>query len=64
MAWPTTNDPRTEFATLRMTVTEAAEIDALAHARGVSRSEMLRQAAANEVERDRKARARQKNRKG
>lgn len=27
MAWPTTNDPRTEFVTVRFTVDEAADID-------------------------------------
>lgn len=30
MAWPTTDDPRTEFVTLRLTVSEAAELDAFA----------------------------------
>lgn len=29
MAWPTTDDPRTEFATVRFTRTEADDIDAL-----------------------------------
>lgn len=27
MGWPTTNDPRTEFVTVRFTVSEAADID-------------------------------------
>lgn len=27
MAWPTTNDPRTEFVTMRFTKDEAADID-------------------------------------
>ena len=27
MSWPTTNDPRTEFVTLRFTKSEAADID-------------------------------------
>jgi len=27
MAWPTTDDPRTEFVTVRFTVAEAADID-------------------------------------
>lgn len=26
MSWPTTNDPRTEFVTVRFTVAEAADI--------------------------------------
>lgn len=30
MAWPTTSNPRTEFVTLRLTVDEAAELDAMA----------------------------------
>lgn len=43
MAWPTTNDPRTEFVTIRLTKSEAADLDALAanHAGGV-RSKALR----------------------
>jgi Arc/MetJ-type ribon-helix-helix transcriptional regulator len=28
MAWPTTNDPRTEFVTLRLTVGEMGDVDA------------------------------------
>lgn len=27
MAWPTTDDPRTEFVTIRLTVDEAADVD-------------------------------------
>lgn len=61
MAWPTSKDPRTEFATLRMTATEAAAVDATAHSRGQSRSEFFRDAAANEIERDQKAQRRAAN---
>lgn len=50
MAWPTTDNPRTEFVTLRMTADEAAELDWLKATLGLaSRSEALRIAAGNEV---------------
>ena len=43
MAWPTTNDPRTEFITLRLTVSEAADVDAAVAAGGFkSRSAYVR----------------------
>lgn len=32
MAWPTTNDPRTEFVTLRLTKGEMADVDATVQA--------------------------------
>ena len=51
MAWPTTSDPKTEFATLRMTASEAADIDAAASADGVSRSAFLRACAEREITR-------------
>lgn len=35
MAWPTSKDPRTEFVTLRLTVNEAADLDALVASLGV-----------------------------
>jgi hypothetical protein len=44
MAWPTTSDPRTEFVTLRLTVSEAADLDAYAATRGLSRSSAVRDA--------------------
>lgn len=61
MAWPTTDDPRTRFATLRMTADEDDDLDWACRSRGVSRSEFLRTASANEIARERKAhKARQK----
>lgn len=44
MSWPTTSDPRTEFVTLRLTVAEAADLDAYAAARGLNRSAAVRDA--------------------
>lgn len=61
MAWPTTNNPRTEFVTLRLTADEAAELDAYASARGESRSVAVREAVARVIAADqRKARRAQK----
>lgn len=43
MSWPTTNDPRTEFVTMRFTVSEAADIDWLiGHMNAKSRSAAVR----------------------
>lgn len=45
MSWPTTDDPRTEFVTLRFTVGEAADLDWLKNQTGAkSRSEAVRNA--------------------
>lgn len=44
MAWPTTTDPRTEFVTLRLTVSEAADLDLYAGTRGMNRSKAVRDA--------------------
>lgn len=45
MAWPTTDNPRTEFVTLRLTADEAAELDWLRQAQGAKdRSSTLRDA--------------------
>ena len=49
MAWPTTSDPKTEFATLRMTPAEAADLDAFA---GGNRSAFVRLAVAEKIERE------------
>lgn len=49
MAWPTTKDPRTEFVTLRLTVSEAAELDLYADSRGLSRSAAVRDATARVI---------------
>lgn len=50
MAWPTTNNPRTEFVTLRLTADEAADLDVFANARGQSRSAAVRDAVARVIE--------------
>jgi hypothetical protein len=42
--WPTTNDPRTVFVTVRLTASEAADLDAHAAAGGMSRSQAVRDA--------------------
>lgn len=59
MSWPTTNDPRTEFVTVRFTVAEAADIDWL---RGItnakSRSAAVRGAVDRVVAAERKRAAR------
>lgn len=61
MAWPTTNDPRTEFVTVRFTATEMADIDWLTgHVNAKNRSAAVRGAVDRVVaaERKRDARAR------
>lgn len=42
MAWKTTSDPKTEFVTIRFTVSEAGELDTAALAAGMSRSKYVR----------------------
>lgn len=64
MAWPTTSDPKTEFATLRMTASEAADIDKAARAAGLSRSAFLRMCAERELDRLKKAGSRAGRKKG
>jgi hypothetical protein len=49
MAWPTTTDPRTEFVTLRLTVSEAADLDLYADTRGMSRSAAVRDATSRVI---------------
>lgn len=49
MAWPTTNNPRTEFVTLRLTKDEAADLDALRAATGQTRSQAVRAAVERAV---------------
>lgn len=52
MAWPTTNDPKTEFVTLRLTVGEAAELDNAALRAGMKRSAYVREAVEERIARD------------
>lgn len=55
MSWPTTNDPRTEFATVRFTVSEAADIDWLVgHTNVKSRSAAIRNAVDRVIASERK----------
>lgn len=42
MTWPTTSDPKTEFATLRMTKGEANDLDTYAARAGMKRSVFVR----------------------
>jgi hypothetical protein len=57
MAWPTTNDPRTEFMTNRFTVGEMAEIDAAVAASGLKKSEYVRAALHRVILADRRRQA-------
>lgn len=49
MAWPTTDNPRTEFVTLRLTADEAAELDAYAARLQMTRSAAVREAVSQVV---------------
>ena len=61
MAWPTTNDPRTEFVTLRLTVSESADLDRLVQQTGASsRSEAVRTALDEKISRTTKQQKRAK----
>lgn len=44
MSWPTTDDPRTEFVTLRLTKGEAATLDTYAKSKQFTRSAAVRDA--------------------
>ena len=59
MAWPTTNDPRTEFVTLRLTVGESADLDAYAARKGMKRSEAVRNAVDRVIAAEKKRAQRQ-----
>lgn len=63
MGWPTTNDPKTELVTLRLTVGQAADLDLHARASGAKRSEYVRDAVEEKIARDKK-RAAKKTRSG
>lgn len=62
MSWPTTDDPRTEFVTLRMTVSEAADLDAYAAKRGLSRSAAVRDCTGRVIAVEKKRQRKQKGR--
>lgn len=58
MAWPTTNDPKTEFVTLRLTVGEMQDLDDAALRADVKRSAYVRAAVEEKIARDAAARKR------
>lgn len=61
MSWPTTDDPRTEFVTVRFTVDEAADIDRLRQMTGAkSRSAAVRSAVDRVVAAEKRRAARQR----
>lgn len=64
MAWPTTNNPRTEFVTLRLTVDEASDLDVYAATRTMSRSEAVRDAVSRVIAAEKKRTKRARRSKG
>ncbi len=61
MAWPTTDKPRTEFITLRLTADEAADLDAYRSAGGFkSRSAAVRDAVDRVIAAEKRRAARKK----
>jgi hypothetical protein len=59
MAWPTTDDPRTEFVTLRLTKAEAADLDQFAASlHGGVRSKAVRSCVERVLAAERKRAAR------
>lgn len=59
MSWPTTDDPRTEFVTIRLTVAEAADVDWLrSQTNSKSRSGAVRNALDRVIAAERKRAAR------
>lgn len=63
MGWPTTDDPKTELVTLRLTVGQAADLDTQAQAAGKNRSAYVRDAVDRVIAHDKK-RAAKKTRSG
>lgn len=62
MSWPTTDDPKTEFVTIRLTVSEAADLDLYAQTQGMKRSPAVRDAVSRVIAAERKREKQQKNR--
>lgn len=60
MAWPTTSDPKTEFATLRFTASEAHELDTAAAAVGQNRSQFIRDCVARCIAADKRRAAKRR----
>ena len=49
MAWKTTEDPRDQIITVRLTASEADDLNDLARRQGVSRSDTVRKAVTDAV---------------
>lgn len=64
MTWPTTDDPRTEFVTLRLTAGEAADLDNYAAVRGLTRSAAVRESVGRVIAAEKKRAARAKGETG
>jgi Arc/MetJ-type ribon-helix-helix transcriptional regulator len=61
MAWPTTDDPRTEFITLRLTMSEAADVDWLiAQTGSKNRSDAVRSAVGRVISAEKRKKAKQR----
>lgn len=58
MGWPTTDDPRTEFVTLRLTRSEMDALNLYADSRGLSRSEASRDAVFRVIQAEQRRAAR------
>lgn len=52
MGWPTTDEPRDNFLTLRLTDAEQAEVDAYANRRGEKRTPAAREALLEHIRAD------------
>lgn len=64
MGWPTTDDPRTAFVTVRFTEGENDDINLRAKANGQTRSAYVRECVDRCVAADKRKAARQENRQG
>lgn len=54
MAWKTTDEPRTNFVTLRLTDREAADLDSYADKRNLTRSAAVRDATSRVIAAEKK----------
>lgn len=63
MGWPTTDDPRTEFVTVRLTKGEAAVLDAYAKDKTFSRSAAVRDSVIRVINAEHKRQAKNRGRK-
>jgi hypothetical protein len=60
MSWPTTDDPRIKFVTLRLTQGESDDLDAFAATRGESRSGAVRECVDRVIAAEKRRAKRQK----